>query len=382
MVATSFSGLLMVLLTGAGTPANDLVSWIDPADYFKSRDVFLSADKMMVLADSEPADAKEEIARLLALRWLGAHPDDARKAEKSLATLKQVAAGKKGNDPHGFAREYAQRALAVIEGKPAPAAPPLPAGSVRDEALRWFPADVTICGALDLRPSGDPKGPDAKHPKEFPPVGLAAFLPPDAKERLYQFAEAVGNLRVHRIAFALQMPARGAEPERIYLRVTGLGDRGRLAAFIGQQLRGATVTAKKGPRGEPITLAGSEDNAPAFALAGDTDVIIAGYQKNKARHLDVVEQALATRAGGQPSVLNGRLAARLKDVPEQAAGLLLGELTEDLVKEMTSHGSPFRAFPRRFAADLVRDKGLQVRVEGAFKDANEARAFVDSFEQV
>lgn len=378
MMATSFSELLMILVAAYGGTSADLVSLIDPAEYFKARDVFVTPDKMMVLVDAEPTDTKSELSRLLALRWLAAHPDDAYKAEKSLATLKAVAAGKKGEDPHGFAREYAQRVIAKIEGKGGPAPRPLPAGSLRSDALSWFPADVTFCGGIDLRASGPQKAAEEVTLHALFKRVLAGAPEAGVQEKLYELAEAVGNVRVDRFAMAVRMPPGKTTPERIYVRFTGVCDPKRCAAYLGGLLPGAVVDQKKGPGGEPITMLSRPGSGPAFAFVGNTDVIVAGYGDDKARHLDVVEHVLKTRAEDKGSAADGPLSAMLKQVPERSYGLVAGDLPPEMLKEMTSGGSPFKVFPKRFCIDLTRDKDIVVHLDGKLKDADEAKTFAES----
>ena len=76
---------------------------------------------------------KAQIQALLAIRWLGQHPTEARQAGVE-SVLKKLALSK-ANDPHGFLNSHATHALARIEGKPLPGQPALPVGSVRGDAL-------------------------------------------------------------------------------------------------------------------------------------------------------------------------------------------------------------------------------------------------------
>src|SRR5260370_14372748 len=112
---------MLVLLAGtAGLPANDLVSMIQADDYFAARSIAVNAKQMTELADKEPADGKKQVQQLLAIRWLGENPLATRKDVGAHEVLEQIAAGKKGQDLHGFARGHAKQALARLDGKPLP----------------------------------------------------------------------------------------------------------------------------------------------------------------------------------------------------------------------------------------------------------------------
>src|SRR5262245_4151009 len=132
---SSFSGILMMLALTGGTGSTDLISFVDGPDYFKAREIEVKLEKMVELAAKTPEDGKDSVAQLLAIRWLGDHPAEVKKAKNARQTLQQITAGKKGKDAAGFARDYAERALAKLDGKPLPG-PTLAAKSVREEGLR------------------------------------------------------------------------------------------------------------------------------------------------------------------------------------------------------------------------------------------------------
>ena len=77
-------------------------------DYFKSRHIEIKATDLADLAAKEPADGKTQVAQLLAIRWLGEHGAEVKKASKVRETLEEIALGKKGKDAQGFARDYAR----------------------------------------------------------------------------------------------------------------------------------------------------------------------------------------------------------------------------------------------------------------------------------
>src|SRR5262249_34228648 len=155
---------------------------------------------------------KEQMIQLMAIRWLGLHPDDARKAG-AIDALRAVADGKKGQGPHHFAKEHAARALARIEGKRVAPARTVPPGSIRDEARAWSPGEVAIFGAMDLRPAEDATATDTEALAKL----LARVVPEREWKPVYDFVDTVGNIRLDRIGLALEMEEKKAEPNRIWV---------------------------------------------------------------------------------------------------------------------------------------------------------------------
>src|ERR1035438_1760029 len=80
---------------------------------------------------------------------------DAFKKAPNYATNREaielIAQGKKAQDKVGFAKEYAQRLLDKLDGKKPVLVKTTP---IRTDALSWFPADVTLAGAIDLQGAG------------------------------------------------------------------------------------------------------------------------------------------------------------------------------------------------------------------------------------
>jgi hypothetical protein len=143
--------LFFMLMSAAGQPT-DLVSMLSPQDYFKAHGIEkVTTDKMVELASKDPVTGQAQIAQLLALRTLGADANFKKSANYATqrTLLEGIAAGSKAQDKQGFAKEYAQRTLAQIDGVKPPALPSL--GS-REEGLAWFPSSATIVGGLEQRP--------------------------------------------------------------------------------------------------------------------------------------------------------------------------------------------------------------------------------------
>jgi hypothetical protein len=365
--------LLLMALNPGGTP-NDLVSWIKPEDYFQAREIELNSKEMRRLAGSAPKNAKASFQQLLALRWLSEHPSELKKEKEARQLLETLAAGKNG-DAQGFAREYAATALAILDGK-APATRTMPENSVKVDALSWFPEKSAFCGAADLRAS------DSKLPADdtLLKFGQRALLlaPASVRNELYGFGEAVGNVRLDRVSFALQVDPSNTNKNKIYLRLTGLADRGRLAEFLQNSTKGATVKEEKGPKGEPITIIDQGDmGQPSLALVGDNDWIMAGYA-SRGPGMGLVKDMLAVRAAGKGSVASGPLADLLKQAPASATALLVGEVPEIVRKELAAENNPFGTIPDRFLIDKTTGKTTDIRWQGTFRTADDAKAFAAS----
>src|SRR5262249_51293534 len=116
---------LYLLLAGLGDSPRHLVTLIDAEPYFQSRQIEISAEHLEQLAGTPPADAKGEVAQLLAIRWLGEH-----RTEAARGTLERIAQGQVGEDKYHFAQEYARRALAALDGQ-RPARPRTAENSLR-----------------------------------------------------------------------------------------------------------------------------------------------------------------------------------------------------------------------------------------------------------
>jgi hypothetical protein len=368
MAAMGVWEMILLWAASVGGLDNDLASLIDPADYFQSRMIEVKAGRLTELAGRDPADAKAQMAQLLAIRWLGEHPDQAKKAENGRAALQAIAEGHKAQDPQGFARDHARRALARIDGQPSPAPRPLPPGGAL-KGLDWFPADATVCAALDLRASGE-----LPLPPEYLRSLLALAMPREVRDELYKFGETAGNIRPDRVAVAFEMAANGQGPHRIYIRYTGAANRKWLTAFLRQNFPDETAQQGKGPNAGPVTILSSEKNAPAFALVGDTDLIMAGYGNDRARHREVVEKVLQVRGEGKGSALAGPLAETLKNVPPRASAFLAAELSDEMQKALTGRGIPLPVAPRRLLIDATRTNVLTVRLRATMKDAGGATA--------
>src|SRR5262249_20404909 len=136
---------------GGGVQSGDLVTYLPAEAYFRSRSIPVNLDNMIYLAVKEPKDGEAQVKQLMCLRMLAEQPDLFKKGKdkaEALTALRKIASGELANDKQGFAKEYAERAMAVLDGGKAPtqaAGPPL------DDGLTWFPAAATLAGVVDSR---------------------------------------------------------------------------------------------------------------------------------------------------------------------------------------------------------------------------------------
>jgi hypothetical protein len=362
---------------GSATPT-DLVSLIDPADYFASRRMEVGSAQMLDQVSAKRADARSSLLRLLAIRWLGENKDrlgEDREAVRQV--LEQIA---KGTDE--FARDHAQIALARIDGKPIPVLRTAPKDSLRD-GLAWFPEDVNLAAVCDSRaPAGQRPAAESRADRQLQRIlaGLLKTMPEEAREEVFRFAEAVGNVRLDRFAAGFAPSPGGSAWGHLYLRGTGRFDHKRLAAYLREKLgRDVAFAEKKGPRGEPITIVALPDQAPAVALVDDSEIILTGYLSESVNSRKLVDELLAVRAGGRPSLLAGPLGKTLRGVPADARCLVRGDLPREWVAAIAR--SPLGVSPHQLAVDVLPPAGggagLDLRLRGTLDDETDARQFAE-----
>lgn len=367
MLAMGPLEILILLVTSAGGQPTDLASLLAPADYFNARSIEVSFDKLTELAAKDPADGAAQMAQLLALRMLG---EDAAKFKKSAGyaaqrkVIEDIAAGKKAQDKLGFAKEYAQRALALLDGGKAPL-PPSVVGT-REEALSWFPAGVTFVGSLGYQPTGSPAAPKAFASE------LLKKMPVEAKAELYKVVDMVGNVRVERIAFAFQDD--GMNKGRNFARFTGKANHAWLRdAFKKLDME---PTERKDAQGIAITTFAREGRGPVFALVGDRDLVIAGHANAGEQDAEVLGLVLKVRDKKMPHAAAGPMKATLDKIPAKALGFFAGEFPDEFRREMVR---TFGAFPKKVVAHLERSPtGMELSLHGTLDGAEDAKTFVQN----
>ncbi len=363
--------ILLLLASSAGLPANDLVSLIQPEDYFKARKIDVEADKMVELAGKDPKDGKTQVQQLLAIRWLGDNPAQTKKADGARALLEQIAAGKKGQDPHGFARGHARQALAHLDGKPIPPLATMPDKSLRGDALKWFPADLNMAGGYELRAGSKTSGKVLDQVRKL----IAKNIPARERDMAFDVIEAIGNVRIDRVAAGFKIDDKGSA-EHVFLRASGAADPKRILDFIAATSRGKVkLETKKGPDGEEVMYIAKDDMCYAFIGNGELFFLGGPKETNAAGLIDGV---FAVKSGKKKSLVDGPLAAVLRDVPDNARVLFAGELPESFRKQMTGRGSPLRAAPKSFVFHAAGEDKVTVTLSGTLKDKDEADAFAES----
>jgi hypothetical protein len=366
--------MLMLIALGGGVQSGDLVSYLPPEAYFKANLVPVNLDNMIYLATKEPADGEAQIKQLMCLRALAEQPDLFRKSKdkdkaEALTALRKIAGGELANDKQGFAKEYAQRALAVLDGGKLPqraAAPPL------EEGLAWFPVSATFAGVIDSRR----RDAAAEPPKEFQTL-LGKLVRQRDWEEVFRVADTLGNIRIERVAFALH--DKGPGQHLAYMRLTGKADHKRLVKAFktlshGQRLE---FNESKDAKSTPITLIHTpgSGHAPVIALIGDTDLVVAISEGPRAPDADaktVLEPVLNVRDGKADGVPKGALKDRLK-VDTKSFGVFAGAVPDELRREMFRGGA---AAPRAVRVELTQAKdGVDLRVQATMDNAEAATAF-------
>jgi hypothetical protein len=372
--------LFMLLLLVGGGGSNDLVSLLDAKDYFKAHKVEVTVTKMARLAAGEPAEAGSPVAQLLALRWLGEHAAEVKKAEKFdsiLQQVRQVAGGKKAQDPAGFAAEYARRAVRALGDEAGPGGGE---AGAKGSGLAWFPKSVGLVGEVRLG-SGEREGDGGKALRET----LGKIVPQPARKEIYKVVDKVGNVRLDRVSFAYTLDPQARAQARFYVRLTGKADRQRLLNVI----RGAVPDVKfeepdqpKGGRDGRVTLIHfpTTDIGPGLVLVGDTDLLVGAFERGgpQVDHEEVVGHMLAVRAGKSKGVMDGPLAKSLKTVEAADDGFVVGKLPPEVRAALTRGPDAFRALPDDFFLKIERRKaGLKLRLNATTSDAGQAAMFVE-----
>ena len=267
----SFSTLLIFLMSLTGNTANDIVSNLPVQDYFQSRNIDVTIEKMMELAARDPVDAKTSLQQLLALRVLGEDPAKVKKAgnlAQNVKILEEIAAGKKAQDKLGFAKEYAGWALARITDKKMP----LPAAGKKltESALDWFPEYTALVAAVDMA-AGPAKFGQTKELRELSSKFVKQLAPKD-KAIFYGTVEEIGNVRIDRAALGY-VPVGITRNDLGFYRLSGKFDHQRLTQMLLRKLP-PKIEKLKGPNNEPITIISSGKQGAAFAFIGDTDVLV------------------------------------------------------------------------------------------------------------
>jgi hypothetical protein len=371
MLAVSFVEVLMMAILSGGSGSTDLVAMMQPRQYFESRQIEASIDKMMDLANDEPKNAKTQIVQLNALRFLADESDNLKKSANYAAyrqQLEAIARGTKAQDAQGFAKDYANRVLQKLDGaKPAQAVKVRP---MREEALGWFPANATMAGAIDLQQASQPATGGVDPIKE-----LLKILPDRERTQMYDFIEKMGNVRIERVAFALVDNPEQKDQMKIFVRFTGKGSHDWLSSALRETSGGRMQTMEsKADDGTPITVMQTANQPPAIVMVGDTDILMIGYMGNQLKHDELRAEVLDVRSKKTANATRGALKNALAKVPDKAVGLLVGAMPEQMKREL---GQIFDPLPAKFAMFIEKaPQGLDLQVEGSMANAEDAGRLV------
>jgi hypothetical protein len=380
VATTSFAGLIALLaaLCASEGPI-DIVSLIPANEYFQSRGIDRTFDKLIELAGQTPSSGKEQIAQLLALRQIAADAKSIKQSPSLAATralLEQIAQGKKANDPTGFAAEYAKQALMALDGRK------LENGDADGwkDGAKWIPSDVTLFAAI-ASPGKRADQPHADASRLF------SALPKEAKDELFKAAERLGNIRVERIVLGL----RTMEKDRIefFVRATGRGNADWLEKSHGgvePRIKGSVQERDGGPGRKikvllPLYGGGA---GPAIALVGNTDFLLAGSESMAPRNLGgpafvapaddrSVNKMLALVTKPGATVLQSALKKDLAAIPDGATIVAAGE-----VPSWVRRGAPFPIPIRITAHAKPAANGLAVDVDALMEDEDSATTFVET----
>lgn len=330
MMAFGFLELLVILLATSAPGSHfspDLVSLLDPVDYFKSRRLPRDARSLVEMAGRDAATTQDEVAQLFALHLLAAECREGGEAKDTARKALETAARRDA----GFVPETAKRLLGRLDGKSPAGTLTLPEGSLRKDALGWFPQETGFAMGLDLRGTGKAgvPGPDSKKLDEEQMALIAqgrALLPNEAREAVYSFLDSVGNVRLDRVTMGYA-PAADNQA-RIMIRFTGRANHQNLARFLSRTVADGEVVEEKAKDGTPISAIPTK-SPPALAVVGDTDLVMAGYENNQGDHLAVVRHILGVRAGAA-NATSGPLTKSLAMLPADARAVLVGQIPPKL----------------------------------------------------
>jgi len=348
--------MLAVLSASTAGASTDLLQLLDENDLFTRAGVGTKSEELTVLAGKPATDAKGRTLRLLAIRTLGD------RAEKSArATLEQIVRSEKG-----FPRDYAEWALAKIDGKPAPVRT-MPADTLR-AALAWFPANIDFLVAADGRAiPASYFSFDREHR-----MPLSSMLRNRERDDFFKFVDAVGNVRIDRFSMAVGTDDDKDDP-RLYIRFTGsVDDPKPLMDLLTAEMRGSRQETPE----EGVTVIVGR-RPPAFVAIGSTDLLLVGRNHGGGDQMDLVNAVLAVKAGKKPGALKGVFSKDLEKLPAGAGGFAIGSLQGRLSREFG-----FPAPPQLATATVTVENGVLVaRMRTEWDGADNAEAWLKTLQE-
>jgi hypothetical protein len=373
MMGTGFMEMLIMLALMTGGGNIDIVSSLPAKEYFKARNIEISADKLMEFATQTPDSGKKQFVQLISLSHLASDPDLLKKSAKLAEhrrLLGEIAQGKKANDATGFAAQYAEKALVALDGQKLPP----PGRRPWKDSIKYLPDDANFVALIDLASaqSAERKAPDL--------TMILNLIPPQEKEKFWSAVENIGNYQVDSISVALNYGADGNQISHLVARFTGKGNPDWFADAIKGDFKEDAAKNRVGPDGEKIRVLTSDRDGPAITIVGDREVLVGGYPPEfnrgapaaKKNHQEVIDRLLAQRAKASLGPLQGLLKADLTKIPADANGLVVGNLTKEMRNGPFPMPVKVTAFAKRIAG------GMDIHAQGAMADEMAAKGFIET----
>ncbi len=228
---------------------------------------------------------------------------------------------------------------------------------LKDEALRWFPAEATYFTATNM--------------ETFPFISQYQQYffaeSPSNRGRYWKFKELLG--RMDRTAYAYIDDVQRPDRASAFLRITGAINHNRVVEYFRQDWPGVTIE-KIDSKGEPITLIYDAQSGNvlggAWALIGTSDAVWAAEGKGTGKkHQDGVRRILDLREGRGISLPVAH-AKDLEEIPANAGSLSIG-VTPSFMKKLI----PFLgSLPRTMTSSLSGTSDIELRLRTTF--SNEA----------
>jgi hypothetical protein len=208
-----------------------------------------------------------------------------------------------------------------------------------------------------------------------PIKNLIKMMPERERKEMYGMIELTGNVRLERASFAwVEGAGAGKRDGKIFLRLTGKASQDSLVAAFNNLDRGRMqIKVSKDANGVPITQL-QPKFGPIIMLVGNTDMLIVGYERNEGAQDDLVAEVLEARSKKKANPTAGPLKDRLAKIPDKAVALLVGEMPDELKREL---GRTFDPLPTKITAFAERgQKGLDLQVESITASNDDADKLV------
>ncbi len=363
-------GLIALLGLFAGGGSIDIVSSLPAKEYFKARDIEVSANRLMELAVQTPDTAKKQFAQLMALSHLASDIDlikNSPNAADHRKKLGDITQGKLANDPSNFASSYARKVLLALDGQK----DSVPAKRSWKEGLKYLPEKATMVGFVDLAAGNSPD-------RKFPDMGLIfGMMPKEAMDQFWNEVEKIGNLQIDSIGFGISGDEKGDKIAELMVRLTGRGNPEWLIAAL-TDYKEDKSKERVGPAGETIRVLTCNQDNPAITIIGSSEILVGGYPPEfnrgpaKKNHQEILDRVLAQR-GNKTSQgpLQGMLKADFAKVPADASTLVVGILPKEMRDGPMPMPMKVVAYGKRAAG------GIDLQAFGALADEAAAKGFIE-----